>query len=92
MADATTTTTTTGAAEEPDATAALSKSSEAALARLEQELGDAIIEHGGAGSEHAAPVAMRVVREWQKLKEKRLADKAPADKEPADKEPGRGRP
>ena len=31
-----------------------------------------LIEHGGGGGEHAAPVAMRVVREWQKLKEKRL--------------------
>lgn len=32
-----------------------------------------IIEHGGGGGKNAAPVAMRVVREWQKLKEKRLS-------------------
>ena len=43
MADATT----TEAAEEPTAPA-LSESSEAALTRLQQELGAAIIEHGGA--------------------------------------------
>ena len=47
MADAPTTTATTGATEEPEAPA-LSESSEAALARLQPELGDAIIEHGGA--------------------------------------------
>ena len=46
-----------------------------------------IIEHGGAGSENAAPVAMRVAREWQKLKDKRLG----AD-EPPDKDKGRGKP
>ncbi len=44
-----------------------------------------IIEHGGAGSENAAPVAMRVVREWQKLKEKRLGSKDAADEPAKDK-------
>ncbi len=33
----------------------------------------AIIEHGGGGGKYAVPVAMRVVRDWQKLKEKRLS-------------------
>jgi penicillin-binding protein 2 len=46
-----------------------------------------IIEHGGAGSENAAPVAMRVAREWQKLKDKRLGTD-----EPVDKEKGRDKP
>jgi penicillin-binding protein 2 len=50
-----------------------------------------IIEHGGAGSENAAPVAMRVAREWQKLKDKRLGSGEPGDKE-ADKEKGRDKP
>jgi penicillin-binding protein 2 len=31
-----------------------------------------LVEHGGGGGKNAVPVAMRVVREWQKLKEKRL--------------------
>jgi penicillin-binding protein 2 len=30
-----------------------------------------LIEHGGGGGKNAVPVAMRVVREWQRLKEKR---------------------
>ena len=34
-----------------------------------------IIEHGGGGGKNAAPVAMRVVRDWVKLKEKRLSAK-----------------
>jgi penicillin-binding protein 2 len=32
-----------------------------------------LIEHGGGGGKNAVPVAMRVVRDWQKLKEDRLA-------------------
>lgn len=32
-----------------------------------------LIEHGGGGGKNAVPVAMRVVRDWQKLKEKRLS-------------------
>jgi len=39
-----------------------------------------IVEHGGGGGEHAAPVAVKVVREWQKLKEKRLGTKEPEPK------------
>lgn len=35
-----------------------------------------LVEHGGGGGKNAVPVATRVVREWQKLKEKRLAAKA----------------
>src|SRR5262249_41753435 len=31
-----------------------------------------LIEHGGGGGKNAGPVAMRVIRDWQKLKEKRL--------------------
>ena len=38
----------------------------------------AIIEHGGGGGKYAVPVAMRVVRDWQKLKEKRLSAQQPA--------------
>jgi penicillin-binding protein 2 len=37
----------------------------------------AIIEHGGGGGKYAVPVAMRVVRDWQKLKEKRLSAQQP---------------
>jgi penicillin-binding protein 2 len=35
-----------------------------------------LIEHGGGGGEHAVPVAMRVVEQWQALKEKRLSARA----------------
>jgi penicillin-binding protein 2 len=35
-----------------------------------------IVEHGGGGGKNAVPVAMRVVRDWQKLKEKRLSARA----------------
>ena len=34
-----------------------------------------LVEHGGGGGKNAVPVAMRVVRDWQKLKEKRLAQR-----------------
>lgn len=37
-----------------------------------------IVEHGGGGGKNAVPVAMRVVRDWQKLKEKRLSARATA--------------
>jgi len=47
-----------------------SKSPEVAIAVL--------IEHGGGGGSHAAPVAMRVVRDWQALKQKRLEARASA--------------
>jgi penicillin-binding protein 2 len=36
-----------------------------------------IIEHGGGGGKNAAPVAMRVVRDWEKLKEKRVSAQVP---------------
>jgi penicillin-binding protein 2 len=35
-----------------------------------------LIEHGGGGGKNAVPVAMRVVRDWQKIKEDRLAARA----------------
>jgi penicillin-binding protein 2 len=38
-----------------------------------------IIEHGGGGGEYAAPVAVKVVRDWMKLKEKRLGARDAAD-------------
>jgi penicillin-binding protein 2 len=34
-----------------------------------------LVEHGGGGGKNAVPIAMRVVRDWQKLKEKRLSTK-----------------
>jgi penicillin-binding protein 2 len=37
-----------------------------------------LIEHGGGGGKNAVPVAMRVVRDWQKMKEDRLAAKSSA--------------
>ncbi len=37
-----------------------------------------LIEHGGAGGKNAVPVTMRVVRDWLKLKAKRLATRAAA--------------
>lgn len=36
----------------------------------------ALVEHGGGGGKNAAPVAMKVVRDWQKLKAKRLEARA----------------
>jgi penicillin-binding protein 2 len=35
-----------------------------------------LIEHGGGGGKNAVPVAMRVVRDWQKMKADRLAAKS----------------
>lgn len=35
-----------------------------------------LVEHGGGGGKNAAPIAMRVVRDWQKLKEKRAEARA----------------
>jgi penicillin-binding protein 2 len=43
-----------------------------------------LVEHGGGGGKYAVPVAMRVVSDWQKLKEKRLSARASAVK-PAQK-------
>jgi penicillin-binding protein 2 len=39
-----------------------------------------LVEHGGGGGKNAVPVAMRVVSDWQKLKEKRLSARASAAK------------
>jgi penicillin-binding protein 2 len=44
-----------------------------------------LVEHGGGGGKNAVPIAMRVVRDWQKLKEKRLSakdDAAPGGSKP----------
>jgi hypothetical protein len=35
-----------------------------------------LVEHGGGGGENAAPVAMRIVRDWMKLKAERLSARA----------------
>lgn len=37
-----------------------------------------LIEHGGGGGKHAVPVASRVVRDWLKLRDRRIADHEPA--------------
>lgn len=34
-----------------------------------------LVEHGGGGGKNAVPIAMRVVNDWQKMKEKRLSSK-----------------
>lgn len=34
-----------------------------------------LVEHGGGGGKNAVPIAMRVVHDWQKMKEKRLSSK-----------------
>jgi penicillin-binding protein 2 len=44
-----------------------------------------IIEHGGGGGKNAAPVAMRVVRDWEKLKEKRVSAQVPPPAHPPGK-------
>jgi penicillin-binding protein 2 len=38
-----------------------------------------LVEHGGGGGKNAVPVAMRVVRDWQKFKAERLSARAPDD-------------
>jgi penicillin-binding protein 2 len=47
-----------------------------------------LIEHGGGGGKNAVPVAMRVVRDWQKMKEERLAAKSSGAS--GDPSPGKG--
>jgi penicillin-binding protein 2 len=37
-----------------------------------------LVEHGGGGGKNAVPIGMRVVEDWQKLKEKRLTARASA--------------
>jgi penicillin-binding protein 2 len=44
-----------------------------------------LVEHGGGGGKNAVPIAMRVVRDWQKMKEKRLSSKE-------DQQSARGKP
>jgi penicillin-binding protein 2 len=41
-----------------------------------------LVEHGGGGGKNAVPVAMRVVRDWQKLKEQRLSARDSASDQP----------
>lgn len=38
-----------------------------------------LIEHGGGGGKNAVPVAMRAVKAWQELKQKRLASRTGSD-------------
>jgi penicillin-binding protein 2 len=38
-----------------------------------------LIEHGGGGGKNAVPVAMRVIRDWQKMKEARLSSSSGKD-------------
>lgn len=40
-----------------------------------------LIEHGGAGGKAAVPVAMQVVRDWQKLRETRLSERSTAKRD-----------
>jgi penicillin-binding protein 2 len=40
-----------------------------------------LVEHGGGGGKNAVPVAMRVVRDWQKLKADRLSSRTPKDQQ-----------
>ncbi|MGE0326357.1 MAG: penicillin-binding protein 2 [Polyangiaceae bacterium] len=40
-----------------------------------------LVEHGGAGGKAAVPVAMQVVRDWQKLREKRLSERSTAKRD-----------
>ncbi len=41
-----------------------------------------LVEHGGGGGKNAVPIAMRVVRDWQKLEEKRASLRAVARQKP----------
>jgi penicillin-binding protein 2 len=40
-----------------------------------------LVEHGGGGGKNAVPVAMRVVRDWQKLKADRLSSRSSKDQQ-----------
>jgi penicillin-binding protein 2 len=40
-----------------------------------------LVEHGGGGGKNAVPIAMRVVRDWQKLKAERLSTRPPQDQQ-----------
>src|SRR5690606_19410049 len=37
-----------------------------------------LVEHGGGGGKNAVPVAMRVVRDWQELKNRKVSSSASA--------------
>ena len=45
-----------------------------------------LVEHGGGGGKNAVPVAMRVVRDWQKFKADRLSARAPGSDPPDSKQ------
>jgi len=44
-----------------------------------------LVEHGGAGGKNAVPIASRIVRDWEKLKEKRATARASARRTPPSK-------
>jgi penicillin-binding protein 2 len=44
-----------------------------------------LVEHGGAGGKNAVPIASRLVREWERLKEKRASTRASALRNPPQK-------
>jgi len=44
-----------------------------------------LVEHGGAGGKNAVPIGSRLVREWEKLKEKRASARASARRQPPKK-------
>ncbi len=45
-----------------------------------------LIEHGGGGGKNAVPVASRVVRDWQRLREQRMTDRRDSSPKPAEAE------
>jgi penicillin-binding protein 2 len=49
-----------------------------------------LVEHGGAGGKNAVPIGSRLVRDWEKLKEKRATARASARRPPPKKEPDDG--
>lgn len=49
-----------------------------------------LVEHGGAGGKNAVPIGSRLVRDWQKLEEKRASARASARRGPPKKGAGDG--
>ncbi len=49
-----------------------------------------LVEHGGAGGKNAVPIGSRLVREWQKLEEKRATARTSARRPAPKKEPDDG--
>lgn len=49
-----------------------------------------LVEHGGAGGKNAVPIGSRLVRDWQKLEEKRASARASARRPPPKKGAGDG--